>query len=362
MKKSIVSLCLIVLSQGAAAFMVSVPLETPLLLFPLGFATGSTSGHEEITRQAMNRLESNLLRIGIDAAKLSPEFLGGRDVNILSTHGLNTPNMIIKGNYSTDMPSELIEIFNIPEFHDQPLAGWTNNPNIQVLHFLRNIDPKDGSLYSQFDTCVQAKEKIIKSTLEGVKRWIADDQKSALFLFGHATHTIQDSFSHAHTLRDKDSNNSDLLKVCYYGPMRNTSPDACYHQMIDTRDDIWFSNPINFINKVSILIPLEKTKEGNLKAEAKLARTATMRYLFLVATFIHDNKLNGDLNETQLIQTLNKKLFEGLTGMTAVDQGEVAPVSNLKMPMPNGIIRCERLSRKVDSGELLSTTNKSAPH
>ncbi len=357
MKNKLLFCAIVALAQTSSAFMVSVPIETPAILFPLGFATGSTSGHEEITRQAMNRLESSLLSVGIDAAKISPEFLGDREVSILSSRGLNTSNMIIKGNYSTDMPAGLVDIFNVPEFHDQVVAGWTNNPNVQVLHFLRNINPEDGSLYSQFDTCNLAKEQILKSTIEGLKRWNNKDQKTALFLFGHATHTIQDSFSHAHTLRDRDANGNKLLKICYYGPQRKVSDDACYHDMIDIRDDIWFSNPLFAINAFSNLIPIEALKEANLKAEAKLARTATMRYLYLIATYIKNE--SAELDEADVRKTLNDKLFEGLTGMLAVDQGAAVGDPNAITPMQNGIIRCEGLSPRPDLGGLLTNSNNS---
>src|SRR5262249_60641310 len=107
--------------------------------------------------------------------------------------------------------------------------------------------------------------------------------KVALFLFGHALHTIQDSFSAAHTVRAGAADNHDLLNVCYYGKPLNVGSSACYHAVPDLRDDIWLGNILEVVKKGGSVVPLDEIKERSIKAEAQLARTATMRYLYTVA-------------------------------------------------------------------------------
>jgi len=328
-------------SQIGSAF---PPLAWPLNLtsFPADILTGSTSGHEEITRQAMNRLEIGLAGRGLDLRKLSPEFMGNREVEITGTNGLVSRNMIIRGNYATDLPFGLIDDFDVPKWHGLPLQGWTNNPKGQVLHFLQNRND-DGSLVSQRDTCNQAKDEIARTTTEGLRLWRAGNIKVALFLFGHATHTIQDSFSPAHTVRAGAADNHDLLNVCYYGQPLNVGDKACYHAVPDFRDDIWLGNILALTNKVGSAVPLDEIKERSIKAEAQLARTATMRYLYSIVKLLFEGT-EKDLDSVQVRAMLDRRLFEGVTGMTAVDQGLAKEDQSLPIPMSRGIMRCEKLN------------------
>ncbi len=344
MKNKFIFFSFLFVTQSLFAFTVSVPIDTPKILFPLGFVAGSTSGHEEITRQAMNRIDISLKAAGLDIAASYPEFLGDRDVDIAGANGLTSKNLVIKGNYATDMPNGLLSLYNIPKWHGQPEVDWTNNPNIQVLHFLRNVKP-DNSLVSPYETCMSAREEIIKSTVEGVRLWNAGDHERGLFLIGHASHTIQDSFSSAHTVRDDSAHNNDLKNVCYYGKKRPDSADLCYHEPIDARDDIWLSNALDIIRQIFITIsPVNSWKESNLKSEAVLARTATMRYLFLVAIALSKEGPN-DLTPEQVRSVLTQNLFEGSSGVLSVDQGLAIPVDNVPISMPNGIMRCQGLSK-----------------
>jgi len=324
----------------------------------IGFIAGRTSGHEEITRQAMNRLEESLLASGIDALSFAPDLLGERGPNPFGTKGFSVENKIIQGNYATDFPDAVAKVFDVAAWHGESSAGWTHNPSVQVLHFLQNRRP-DGVLVSQLESCNAGREKIVKSTLEGVRLWRSDNRRLALFLFGHATHTIQDSFSPAHTIRADKNNNHNLLKICHYGHPETKSAESCYHLPLDPRDGIWIRTPgqlthvkKEFPTENAAILPympvltsfmlLDTFKESALKHEARLARTATMRYLYLVAMYLKTAD-QDDVDFQRLRKILTENLFEGRTGMLAVDQGLVNADAALPVPMAEGIIRCDRL-------------------
>ncbi len=345
---AVVALC----APCAWAFTVSINTKT------IGFVAGRTSGHEEITRQAMNRLEQSLLSIGIDAVSFAPELLGERGANPFGTKGFSVANKIIQGNYATDFPDTVAKVFDVAAWHGEASDGWTSNPNVQILHFLQNRQP-DGALVSQLESCNSGREKIVKSTLEGARLWRAGDRRLALFLFGHATHTIQDSFSPAHTIRADKDHNHNLLKICYYGHAETKNADSCYHLPVDPRDGIWIRTPSQ-LNHVKKEFPAESAavlpyvpvftsfmlfdtfKETALKHEARLARTATMRYLYLVATYLKASD-QDDVDFQRLRKILTENLFEGRTGMLSVDQGLIKADESQPIPMAEGIIRCDKL-------------------
>lgn len=342
MKNKITFFGILLAAQPLLAFTVAIPSHLAVL--------GVSSGHEEITRQAMNRIDTSLKLIGIDIDKAYPEFLGDRDVEITGAKGLTTKNFIIKGNYSTDMPGKLIGIYDVPKFHGQPLAGWTKNPKVQELHFLRNFTD-DNKLVSAHETCLSSREEIIKTTIEGMRLWDESVKKNdlslrekSLFLIGHASHTIQDSFSAAHTKRDDSAHNHDIRNICYYGDKRADEQGACYHLPVDLRDDIWISSIFSIIKKI-ILYPIasDRVKENNLKVEAVLARTATMRYLFLVAATLK-NQNDKPITKQEIRTLLTDRLFDGSTGMKAIDQGLAVANDSVPIPMPNGVIRCDGLT------------------
>jgi hypothetical protein len=92
---------------------------------------------------------------------------------------------------------------------------------------------------------------------------------------------------------------------------------------------------------------LDWFKESALKHEARLARTATMRYLYLVAMYIRNP--NPDDDFSRLGKILMENLFEGRTGMRAVDQGLIKADESQPIPMAEGIIRCDKLDAKTST-------------
>jgi hypothetical protein len=346
-----ISALLISISRTAVAFTVSV--NTKLL----GFEAGRTSGHEEITRQAMNRLESSLTNIGIDVYAYAPELLADREADLFGTKGFSAHNRIIQGNYATDMPEAWSEVFSLPIFYGEPASSWQSGAKVQFLHFLRNRNA-DGTLVSQLDTCRQAREQITQNTITGVKLWRMGLKRAALFLFGHSSHTIQDSFSPAHTIRADTEHNNDVLKVCYYGLAKNPGADTCYHLPVDPRDGIWIRGPLQlaktlktFPHEDAAIVPyvpvitsfiIGPLKESSLKYEARLARTATLRYFYVIAAYLNDYATD-DPEFKGLRKILMENLFEGRTGVLAVDQGLAQANPGISISMPKGIIRCDQL-------------------
>ncbi|HEX9446055.1 MAG TPA: hypothetical protein VGA73_18190, partial [Candidatus Binatia bacterium] len=88
MKLKLLPVAALVAFFAASAWSFTVSVNTKAA----GFVAGRTSGHEEITRQAMNRLEQSLPAAGIDAAAFAPEFLGARGANPFGTRGFDVDN------------------------------------------------------------------------------------------------------------------------------------------------------------------------------------------------------------------------------------------------------------------------------
>ena len=158
------------------------------------FVGSNYSGHEEITRQALNNISKKIKEVDtantlfdMDDLKfdLAPEAKG--------LFGYKSKNMVIHGNFSTDFPNQtnvmsLADFWKIKNFSD------FENPKTQMLHFLKNYK-SSVSLESARSTCEQARSAIKYVTGEALKAWDSGNKTRALFLIGHASHTIQDSFS-----------------------------------------------------------------------------------------------------------------------------------------------------------------------
>lgn len=181
-------------------------------------------------------------------------------------------------------------------------GDWHNNPDGQITHFLRNytnvMDPKTKKvtqfgLASAKSTCNYGRSiliALIRNALSHLPQLIQSIDhplapvreqgklyaKMIFFLVGHATHTLQDSFSGEHTRRAlpgmarksfndlepeavnklmarasvlvggkpvgakailEAENNSDILDICFYGAEQAASlgakaNEACYHKYL----------------------------------------------------------------------------------------------------------------------------------
>ena len=329
--------------------------SAPSLIF-----VGSTySGHEEITRQALNNVSRKIR----EAEPANPLF----DLNDLKfdllpepkgLFGYKAKNMVIHGNFSTDFPGQT-KVFSLADFWQFKNFSDFENPQTQMLHFLKNY--KDGvTLEPARATCYRSRNAIKKVTLAALNAWDAGEKTKALFLIGHATHTIQDSFSPAHTRRAGADNNYDLINICYYGVEMNKKmdhsrmgpKDLCYHLSPDSRDAVWNLSGEQYKNalsnwgreaatqcdKGSGYPESDAAKASCLSNEARLARLATEKYLFLVfGRFSPQNFTKAPAED--FVGSLDSRLFDGPVGEAELDQ-----------KLGNGILRCDALPDNEISG------------
>lgn len=324
---------------------------------PDWFFVGSTySGHEEITRQALNNTANRLNQTEAGQSLFSIETL---KVNLIPEArgilGHKSKNMVIHGNFATDFPKQT-KVMNLGSFWNIKHISDFENKDNQVLHFLRNY--KDNvTLASAFDTCVKARENIKYVTAEALKAWQAQDPNKALFLIGHALHMIQDSFSPAHTQRDDEAHNYNIKNVCFYGVQMSEKMDMnsrqgrkknlCYHSAPDSKDAIWnfkrsqykeaLSNwgsaeKVTECDRVDQYPETEEGKQSCLKSEARLAKLATEKYLFIIFSQVNPANFVQPL-ESDIVASLDSRLFDGPVGVAELDQ-----------KMAEGIMRCEGLS------------------
>lgn len=334
----------------------------------MAFVSSAYSGHEEITRQALNNIIRQFSDLGLTELFKSEDITTDLDAAPKGLFGYSSKNMLIHGNFATDFPRQT-QVMDLGQFWKNPHFDKYENSDNQVAHFLRNyIGPY--SVASAKATCIRARENIKFTTSEAIKLWLDGDKTKSLFLLGHATHTIQDSFSLAHAVRDNVERNNNLKNICFYGSQIakaidlqiQKKADLCLHQQLDSRDAIWNQKEeqveltkANWPNEKSIQCTkgtdypsTDADKVGCLKHEARLARLATEKYLYLV--FFHLNNLaNQNVQQRpteEFIHSLDKRLFDGPVGDEKLDQ-----------KMANGIMRCEGLSDETVVGNPAEMSN-----
>ena len=324
------------------------------------YISSTYSGHEEITRQALNSISGK-----IKALDSTNKIFEVSDLNFdlqpekQGLLGYKSQNMIIHGNFATDFPTQT-KVLDLAAFWNNPHIDKFENADSQVLHFLRNYTNKL-TLASAYDTCMQARTNIKKVTLNALRYWEKNDRVKALFLIGHALHTIQDSFSPAHTKRSGDDNNDNLENICFFGGQMWRKMDfkdkrfrdgLCYHSAPDSRDAVWNINPkeykatldnwknenVSQCDKQKNYPETDNDKKSCLKNEARLARFASEKYLFLVFSQLASQQY-VQLDIPDFIESLDSRLFEGPVGVADFDE-----------KMPNGIMRCEALSKDTFVG------------
>lgn len=325
------------------------------------FASSSYSGHEEITRQALNHTLQKLKPIGVVSLFSNSDLTTDLEPTPNGLFGYKTKNMLIHGNFSMDFPNQTT-VMSVAQFWKISDISYFDSANAQVLHFLRNRKTPL-LLFSAQETCLQAQKNIKFGTEAAIETWQAGDKTKALFILGLVTHTIQDSFSNAHTQRRSAADNYDLANVCFYGlesakrfdygPKSN--PPLCYHEPSSTADIVWSMNSnqrdkaksewpgeeATQCDKYSAYPKSEAQKESCLNHEARLARLATEKYLFLVFSHLNMIQTNPASSKgmNDFIDSLDTRLFEGPVGDAGLD---------VKMPL--GILRCRGLSNQQIQG------------
>jgi hypothetical protein len=103
------------------------------------------------------------------------------------------------GNRRVDYPKELLaHLDNGVLAYVDALTERTERPDAQAQHFLLRGDDSERAAADA------AQEHIVDTTLRALALW-SDDRVRALTLLGQAQHTVQDSFSPAHTVRQIDT-------------------------------------------------------------------------------------------------------------------------------------------------------------
>lgn len=326
------------------------------------FVPSTYSGHEEITRQALNNTARRLNQTEAGPAVFDLETLKFNvQPEARGILGHKSKNMVIHGNFATDFPKQT-KVLSLRQFWNNKDIGNFENKDNQVLHFLRNY--KDNvTLMSAQETCLKARENIKFVTAEALKAWQNKEPNKALFLIGHAVHTIQDSFSAAHTRRDDEAHNYNLKNICFYGTQMaekigihtglGRKLDLCYHSAPASDDAIWnlkrsqykrtlsnwaSSEKVSECDRNENYPETEETKQSCLKSEARLARLATEKYLFIIFSQISPANFVQPL-DPDIVASLDSRLFDGPVGVADLDQ-----------KMAEGIMRCEGLSTEEFTG------------
>lgn len=324
------------------------------------FVDSTYSGHEEITRQALNNTLKRIKNLDPENSLFDlSELQFNLKAEPRGLQGYKAKNLVISGNFASDFPKQATTV-NLAEFWKNPKISDFENADNQVLHFLRNyID--DRTLASAQETCLNAQSNIQYVASQAVELYRRGEKAKALFLIGHALHTIQDSFSPIHAVRAGDSDNNDVRQICFYGiEMSKRILNAgdkepvplCYHKTPDSKDAIWNTNPARYkealknwshepssqCDKLNSYPATEEEKASCLSSEARLARVASEKFLFLMFSELSPTNLTPRSSDS-LASALQTQLFEGPLGVPELDQ---------KMPL--GIMRCGSLSTEKISG------------
>lgn len=326
----------------------------------ISLGTPPDVGHEEITRQALLLVGDLLKKSGNNVLFQDSQMTGDLNPAFAGTIAADEIDVITRGNYATDLPRGSY-LISLNDYWGFPSTADWNYPMGQHLHFLRDYLDQQ-TLTSAYDTCMIAREKILRASIDAIKLWQSGERNQFLFLIGHATHMIQDSFSPAHTIRQSREDNNNVVDICYYpdsgAPPAVPETQICFHKSVDNRDFIWLAahepdeiaktksewlsrgeevEPLEDVKKFDPNDATEAERHAHLKHEARLARTATAKYLYLIFEDLEARE-KGLLNDPDfkvLNQKLTTQLFEGNNG-----EAGLADI------MPQGIMRCETLNKK----------------
>jgi hypothetical protein len=185
---------------------------------------------------------------------------------------------IAEGNRRVDWPRELLVHMNnsIVAYADA-LTAYTEAPENQKLHFL--LTDTNGSEEAAQDSI----DEMRRLTVEALELWTSNRSR-ALFLVGRVNHILQDSFSHAHAVRDPDDGWC-IRKVKAYirrAPGYDT-PDIEYHGAKD--DTVGHATSADSIYREGRDCHEPDSREEVeecLSEEAQRARFASREYLALV--------------------------------------------------------------------------------
>ncbi len=232
-----------------------------------GFTTDKIIGHEELMHFAITQANAALEQDGVTAFRYPPA-----DAD---TRGIDSKNPLVRGNLASDKAEQITEI-SLGEFYGIPKGEHLGYSGMHMdIHALRNYR-WEGTKWIVEDaktSCLGGHARIQRATATALAAWDTDEAR-ALFFVGHATHTLQDSFSRAHTRRSADER--DLVQICTW---EASAAGVCEHrnlwkQDFDPNDVIW-SN--------WLFCPYFKRERACLKPGAEASVDVTAGFLVLVA-------------------------------------------------------------------------------
>lgn len=192
-------------------------------------------GHEEITAQAL-----------LYASKEEPMTDIFYTISF-TERAWRLNETILVGNFAIDFPSRVKERLANPDKDIvMVLAGkemtdeeFGRASDFQDLHFLRRRNLNESTLDAAYQAGItriaQLTEKAALFWVRCASNYNFGQKDLAIFWTGAALHTIQDSFSPAHTVREKDTVRT-IKDICVYD---FPNDKVCEHERIDLRDSIW---------------------------------------------------------------------------------------------------------------------------
>lgn len=149
-------------------------------------------------------------------------FFGNRELPDAERFDENEVQWMALGNRRVDYPKELlVHLDNGILAYVDALMDRTEQPEEQPHHFLLGGDD------SELGAAASARQHVLETTTRALELW-GEDRIRALTLLGQAQHTVQDSFSPAHTVRQSDAANYGVLpsEVEAASALLGTDPDA----------------------------------------------------------------------------------------------------------------------------------------
>lgn len=229
---------------------------------------GPTRGHEDLTRFGVEMANDEIAADG-GPSKFFPLVTEGEAC-------ATTAHDLLKGNCVTDWPDD-----EMTTYYGVSASEFGDAPELQDLHALRNFDGSKSPVSGRYG-CHLIRARIQNATQRGLMFWQSADKAAAMRWIGHATHTVQDSFTPCHTTRS-GAHFKTMVDICTYGV---TFPGICTHHKPDTRDTVWRTSPLECL--------IGATRSWDcLVDEAQEASRATGGYLTVVARILNTGNYNG---------------------------------------------------------------------
>jgi hypothetical protein len=217
-------------------------------------------------------------------------FLANRDIRPDRRFAPEEIRDIVEGNRRVDWPKELlVHMAHSVAAYASAASSFQDRPENQPLHFLLGPDNDTA------EAVTLAREVVRDRTHRALDEW-GLDRVAALTRVGEACHTIQDSFSQAHAVREPDSPERPWcvrhVKAYIERAPGFELPGELYHggRSGDTIGHITTLDSIYRTGRDCNDPQSEADVETCLSDEAHRAREATRDYLLLVDRQVRDER------------------------------------------------------------------------